>query len=664
MKGPAGRTPSRISRGWIWPLTVFLAAAVFWVVFLGQAEDSVFGKVPILDEIYYLDQAATWTRDPSPSSESFFVSPLYPILIAMTGSGEGVPENRVFPPEQLRGIRLFQICCWLGVVILLRLIAGHVMGREMDPGWKNDLILWLPAVLFALYRPAAVYTVSILLELPLLLLVTAAIYLMTRMSGNSGQDSGPGRGFVMPLVLGMVLGLAGLLRGTSLLLLVPALVLVARNATGGKIRLGQVLLVPATVLAVLAPAVIHNSRIAGRLTGPTLNAGVNLFIGNGPEANGFYVAVVPGDWRHDPAGREYLAERRGGPIPSLATADRIWGREAWRAMAGNPARTAGLWLKKVWLHLQGWEIDQLTPLTGWRNAAPVLAWMPVPFALLVALGLGGMAGRWRDQRVRWLTAVLAVLVAGQSLFFVVSRYRLVLVPVLCLLATVGLVEVLRKNRRAVFVSILAVLVTVPWGLEGTRNMWRAQALANEALRWAEIGDQGIMEDSVSARKTAENLYRESLANKAAGPAPWLGLAALLIEDGQREEAAGILAEGALVTFRNLEINKALLVLWLEDGRRIEALELTRAILADHPRDGDTLHNRTVLLAEAGRSEEALDVARELISTHPGDARGYIDLGIILARAGRRQEARAVFEQGLAAVPGNPLLQRNLDLLEN
>jgi Flp pilus assembly protein TadD len=40
------------------------------------------------------------------------------------------------------------------------------------------------------------------------------------------------------------------------------------------------------------------------------------------------------------------------------------------------------------------------------------------------------------------------------------------------------------------------------------------------------------------------------------------------------------------------------------------------------------------------------------------------MGIILARAGRRQEARAVFEKGLAAVPGNPLLQRNLDLLEN
>ena len=648
---------------WIWPLAVLVAALIFWAVFLGQAEKSVFGRVPILDEVYYLDQAAALNSDPSLPPEPFFVSPLYPLLIALAGSGESVPDSRVFPPDQLRGIRIFQIGCWLGVVILLRLIAGRVLGREMEPGWEKELVVWLPAVLFALYLPAAVYTMSILLELPLVLLVTTAVYLMTRLVDNIRQDKVFGRGMVLPLALGAVLGLAGLLRGTALLLLVPALLVAAGKAGGYAAgwwgRFGRALVMLAAVLVVLAPAVIHNSRIAGRLTGPTLNAGVNLYIGNGPEANGFYVAVVLGDWRHDPAGRKYLAEKRGGPVPSLAEADRIWSREAWRAMRGNPVRTTGLWLKKVWLHLQGWEIDQLTPLSGWRKAAPVLAWLPVSFALLVALGLGGLAARWRDPRIQWWAAVLAVLVAGQSLFFVVSRYRLALVPVLCLVATIGAVEILRKNRRAMIVSLLAVLITVPWGLESTRALWRAQALVNEASRWAEIGEA---EDSAAARETAENLYREALVGKAAGPAPWLGLAALLIDRGEREEAAGILTEGAAATSLNLEINKVLLALWLEDGRRKQALGLTRTILADHPGDADTLHNRTVLLAEAGRSTEAMAGARDLIRVHPGDPRGYVDLGILLAREGRPQEARAVFEQGLAAVPGNPLLQRNLELL--
>jgi Flp pilus assembly protein TadD len=659
MKGADRPMPSRYSRGWIWSLSVALAALVFWVVFMGQAEDSVFGRVPILDEVYYLDQAAIWAQGPFPPDEPFFVSPLYPILIALTGSGQSAPDDRVVPPGHLRGIRLLQVGCWLGILILLRLIAGRVLGRELAPGWKKDLVVWLPAILFALYRPAAVYTVSILLELPLVLLVTVVIYLMTRIADLPGDGRISWGNLGLPLVLGAVIGLAGLLRGTAFLLMVPAIVLVMGMTGNRRTRFIRAFLLLAGGVVVLAPAAIHNSRLAGRMTGPTLNAGVNLFIGNGPEANGFYVAVVPGDWRHDPAGRKFMGEQWGIPTPTLAETDRLWNQEARRSMVTDPLRTVGLWLKKVWLHLQGWEIDQLTPISGWRRAAPILAWLPVPYALLIALGLGGLAVRWSDTRIRWWAAALGIMVAGQSFFFVVSRYRLALVPILCLLAVAGMMEIGRRNRRAMIVSVLAGLLTVPWGLESTRDMWRAQALANEAHRWAEIGEA---EESAAARETAESLFRESLAGKAEGPAPWLGLAALLVDRGQRAEAAGILRAGALATSRNLEINQTLLALWLEDGNLKDSLELTGRILAEHPADADTRHNRSVLLTEMNRPEEAMESARALIKAHPQDARGYIDLGIILARSGRREEAVSVFEQGLLVLPGHPLLQRNLDLL--
>ncbi len=660
MAGAGERYPSRPTRRWIWPLAVSVAALVFWVVFLGQAEDSVFGRVPILDEVYYLDRAAAWADGPVPPPDPFFVSPLYPLLIVLAGGADGVPDNRVFSPTDLRGIRLMQIFCWSLVVILLRLTAGRVLGRDLAPGWKREMVVWLPAVLFALYRPAAVYAMSILLELPLLFLVTGVIYLMTILADPDEKTRATGRTLFLLGVMGLAIGLAGLLRGTALLLLIPAVASAAGCRSDFRVRFVGALIILAAALAVMAPAAVHNSRISGSLTGPTLNAGVNLYIGNGPQANGFYVAVVPGDWRRDPAGRQFLADRLGPPIPTLAAADRIWRDEAWLAMTGHPARTAGLWLKKVWLHLQGWEIDQLTPLGGWLTAAPALAWLPIPFALIVALGLGGMAARWRHAQVRWWTASVGVLVIGQSIFFVVSRYRLALVPVFCLLAVVGGLEILRKNRRALLGTLLGVLITIPWGLADTRQMWQAQALANEALRWADVA---AAEDSAPARETAIELYRESLAGKASGPAPWLGLAALLIEGGQRTEAAQILVEGAAANSGNLEINKVLLTLWLQDGRRAEALELSDGILTDHPRDADTLHNRTLLLAEEGRSDEAVNAARDLIAAHATDPRGYIDLGIILARTGQREEARKVFEQGLAAVPGHRQLQRNLDLVQ-
>jgi len=649
MGGAGDRSIFRTVLSWTIPAALLLIALLFWGNLLPRVERSVFGRAPILDEIYYLDQAALWANDSGPPDEAFFVTPLYPLVLALVGRHEGVPDSMVFAPGQLRGIRVFQILCWLGVVGLLRLTAGRLLDLEAGPA--RDLAVWLPALLFALYRPTVVYTVSVLLEMPLMLLLAGAAYLMVLLHDADRK----GNHFPLILGLGVVIGLAGLLRGTALVLLAPGVWVAARRVTWSR-----ALLTVAAALAVLTPAVIHNSRISGRVVGPTLNGGVNFYIGNGPQANGFYVAVVPGDWREDPAGRHFLKESLGTALPSLAEADRFWAREAWKTVAARPARAAGLWCKKVWLHLQGWEIDQLAPLDGWRRSIPVLNWLPVPYALLVVLALAGGVGRWSDGRVRLLAVCGLALVAGQSLFFVVSRYRVALVPLLCLLAVMGAREIARGNRRAVVAGVLGVLLVIPWGLAGTRSMWRAQAKANEALRWAEVGQE---DDSGAASRRAESLYREALAENAEGPAPWLGLAALLVARGERAEADSLLSVGAAATPRNLDINKTLLALRLEDGRRTEALALTAAILSDYPRDPDTMHNRTILLAEAGLTAEAAALANQLVAAHPADARGYVDLGIILAREGRTDEARAVFVRGLEAVPDDSRLKRNLEILD-
>ena len=43
---------------------VFLAAVLaLWLPLLGQAERSVFGLVPVLDEVWYLDRAAAAMRE-------------------------------------------------------------------------------------------------------------------------------------------------------------------------------------------------------------------------------------------------------------------------------------------------------------------------------------------------------------------------------------------------------------------------------------------------------------------------------------------------------------------------------------------------------------------------------------------------------------------------
>lgn len=646
------------------------AALVFWTAFLPQAERSVFGRVPILDEVYYLDRAAELHGLFPPPDEPFFMSPLYPALIRLCGGAREVPADRVFAPADLRGIRVFQAACWLGIVVLLRWTAGKALpaGRMKEGSgrhrWRRQAVVWTPPLLFALYRPGAIYAVSIMLEIPLTLCVTAVAALAT----IAPQEERPGARWIRSVRspgLGALIGGAALLRGTALVLL-PLVAVWSWRQPGGRARrateTGAMLLAAGLVLL---PPVWHNSRAAGRLLPPTLNGGVNLYIGNGPHANGFYVAAVPGDWRRDPAGKAFLAERLGLDQVSLPQADRIWTQEALKSIGQDPARVVALWAKKVWLHLQAWEIDQLTPLAAWSGQAVALRALMVPYGLIAGLGLFGLAaGPLGPAGRRWAT-LLGALVAVQSVFFVVSRYRLVLVPLLALLAGVGVRRCLSGpwGRRQVLsllvpAGLVSLLIT-PWGLSGVQDLWRGMAKANEARRWAELG---AAENQGPALERARGLYQEAVDQGAQGPAPWLGLGGVLKAQGRTAEAEQVLKEGSVTTGRDLDVDKAVISLLLEEGRAREALPWVQEVLARHPRDADTLHNAAVLLAETGAPAEALAAAEALVAGHPGDARGYVDLGVLLARQGRREQALEAFRRGLAAVPGHPDLERNLQVL--
>lgn len=639
---PAGSRSTRLV-----PVVAGLAALALWAVLLTQAERSPFARVPVLDEVWYLDRAASLDGLSAPADEPHFMSPLYPILIKVSGSAHAVPADRVVPAADLRGLRLLQVACWLGTALLLRLLAARLLPPDAP---HRAWLAWLPPVLFALYRPAAVYAMAVLLELPLVFLLTLALWCAV-------AGEGARRPWAWALVAGAALGLAGLLRGTALVLAPAAAWWFLRR---GGWRPAALLLAAAAL--VLLPASVHNSRALGRPAGPVLNGGVNLVIGNGPAANGFYVAVIDGDWRADPAGTAQLADELGGPRPDLGEADRLWRGRALDTMRRQPGRTLQLWVKKVWLQLQGWEIDQLTPLAGWTGTVPLLRALVVPWGLVAVLACVGVVDLVSRRRVgAWSAplAVFALLLAAQAVFFVVSRYRLALLPAAALLAAAGFAALLARRRPALIALVPALLMVVPWGLGGVRAQWRAMGLANEALRYADLA---AATDDATARTRAEELYRAALAGGAPGEAPWLGLAAVLEARGADAEAGRVIAEGASAVPRSPDLHRQAALRALAAGDAAAADPHLQALLKLQPGDAEALHNLAVLRGRAGDLAEAEALARRMVAAHPDDARGWNDLGVILARAGRRDEAAAVFRDGLARLPGDPDLKANLRAL--
>jgi Flp pilus assembly protein TadD len=635
---------------WAAAIPAAAALALFWSVVWGDLDGTVLTRVPVLDEAHYLREADAIAGGRLLPDGPFLMSPLYPYLVAATGSGRdiGADQLRVGPPP--RGIRILQAVLWLGTAVLLWRCAR----RYAPPRFAC-----LAPALWLLYSPGAVFVTSVLLEVPLAFLAAAALAVAT------GGGGAPSRR--RALTAGLLVGCAALLRAHAALLILPVALALARGTgTAEPTERAWRRAAPAALALVLMllPPVLHNSLQVGRPVGPSLNGGLNLYIGNGPAANGFFLSLRGYDMRTDPIGRRLLAEKLRTEVPDAAAADRAWAAEAWRCVAADPGRAAGLWLKKVWLHGVAVEFSQVSQLDSWSREAPLLRILAAPYGLLSAGGLLGLVlVGWRDRRLRPWALALVLLVVTQSAFFVVTRYRLVLVPLLALLAALAAAELSRwtGRRRLVGAALVgaAVLAVWPWGLGGRMSRLRAAGLLNEGVRW-----ELLAAVEPAAREKAASLYVAASELDPVLPEPYRALARLYRRTDRVGEALAVLRTGLARAEPAGEVRRDLVRLLLESGFADEALPLLEAQLRDRPDDPDTLHNLAVTLSTTGRIGEAEEVAADLVRIAPDDPRSYLDLGVILARQRRYAEARDAFRAGLRRHPQDARLRTNLEHVES
>ena len=627
-----------------------LIVAAAWFAAWRDLDRTPLSRVPVLDEAHYLREGAAIAAGRLVPERPAVMSPLYPYLVAATGGGRVLDAHRVRTGQPPWGLRAAQFAMWLGTAWLL-LREGR---RLLPPG-----ACWLPALLWLLYRPGAVLAGSALMEVPLAFLATLGMSLAIA----TGRD-GAGGSRRRAAAAGACLGLAALLRGTALLLVVPALA-----ADGSAGRRGRRAALLAAALLAMSPFVMSNTVRLGRPAGPSLNAGINLYIGNGGEANGMYQSYRGLDVGEDPSGRRFLSERLGRELADEGAADRAWAAEAWRAVKERPLHAAGLWLRKVRLHLVAAEIPQISPDAAWAREAPVLRLFWVPYGLLAAGGLAGAAlALRRDPRLRpWALGLLLIVVA-QSPFFVVSRYRLVLVPGLALLTGAAVASLLRRRGRSLAVAgavvVAAALAVQPWGLGGGLARLSAAGDLNEAVRWSRLAEAS--RDVAAAdgpagqqERRAEELFRAALARDPVHPEAWRGLAASLLRSGRDAEALACLREGMARAAPAADVRRDFAALAVRQGDAAAALPVLLDLLREAPADPDLLHQAVVTSSRTGRDGEAEALAGRLTEVAPDDPRGWLDLGVVLARARRYPEARAVFDEGRRRLPDHAGLREQL-----
>jgi len=569
---------------------IVVAAVGLRAAYLAESTGTPEFRQPAVDALfhhYWARALATgdWSppgdlEDPGVREHAFLRPPGYPYLLA------GVYRIAGVGPLAPRVVQL--------VVGVLAVVGLFAVGRV----WLGPVAGLAAAAAGAVYWPLVYFEGELHAAGPLVAsLVGASLALLAWVRH-------PRLGWAV--TAGVLLGVASLLRPNVLVLVPFAAVWVAWAAPLESTRRRRVLggvLVAVAAATAIAPATLRNLRVTGRWIPITSSTGLNLYIGNNPDADGLVALELDGIGRFGtcfdyPAVVRTLEAREGRPLDDRDVSR--WFRDralAW--IAAEPAAALRLAARKAWLYWGPVEVGHNRELELAREHSHVLAALP-GFSPLLGAAVVGLAGLTTARCRRTLTrptARFGVWVVGAPLalwlsvlpFFVAGRYRLAMAPFLCLLAGAAARcarDALVGGRPGRAVAIVAACVAV--------------SVAHHALPSAVAPDR------------AKWHYDRGTA-------------------------------------------------WATAGRLDLAAHELRAAVALAPGYAGAWYNLGLAESGLGHSAAAIDAWRRAVGIDPDMVEGWTNLGAELLRQGRAGEARTALERALSIDPDHLTARRNLEL---
>ncbi len=407
-------------------LLVLLASAVIRIIYLLQLHGSDFWELLSLDARFYTELAHRIASGGGLPGGVITFNPLYPFFLA--------PIFRLFG-DALLAARLIQSLLGLAMLWLF-----YGAGRLLSPRGGGGLTGLVAMVLAALYAQFLLFEGSLLATALVTFISAASISAALRLEGVIGRGGGLSiLGRRIPLWtgtagLGTLLGAGALGRPNfflPLIVIFPVWFLVRYRLW----RCAAACLIGSLLL--LAPVLVHNTARSGQFVPISAHGGINLYIGNGPAADGTF--KTPEGVRPHMEGivqdSRIIAERRMGKEMSHAEASSYWTGETIDVIKADPSRWLLLLGRKLRLMWNGSEISDVIDARFYMDSCPVLGLLFLPFSVISALSIVGLILVIRDSERR--AAVL--LFAGAGIvsilpFFVNTRYRMPVLPVLIISA--------------------------------------------------------------------------------------------------------------------------------------------------------------------------------------------------------------------------------------
>jgi hypothetical protein len=479
---------------------VFVGALAFRSLYLASVKDAYFFVHLQTEALRYDEWALLILGGDGSPSPPFEQAPGFPYFVAAVYAVAG---------HHVLAVALTQVVLGAASCAMIAVAAGHWFGRREG--------LWAGA-LAAAFGPLIYFTGEVLPPTLFVFVLLAAVMAAQRSRW---------------LLSGCLWGAALIVR-SEVVFALPLVCFDAWRRGGRKAVLATV----SPVLAVFGAFILANAIHGTPSVVLTTSGGLNLWLGNNPDADG----VNPFAW-----GRvETALEAVHRDAASVAAADSMFRRRALEFWANQPLDASALIWKKFWWTWSNRELPNTIDI-DWQETQSWLFGSSPAFPLglgavlpLAAAGAATVGRTWR--RLPLLVALLAIGLGSSVLFFTNSRFRLPMAPALLMLAGAGaeriwrMAAAWRKNQGALTRATLAACL-------GAVAAWN-NAYGVRSYRVPELTiNVGILEREAGHLDAAADHLREGLAARPRDSMARIHLALALEQRGDLQPALQAYAEG-------------------------------------------------------------------------------------------------------------------------
>lgn len=627
--------------GLIW-LLAFLTLTMRIIYWVSISSDP-WSIAPGTDPQFYKEWALSITNGNHSDFIPFPRAPLYPYLLALIMKlfGTGWIITRV--PNLL-----FEI---ITTIIIFKVTENLVDKRSGI----------IAAVLYAICGTAIYFSAELLMTSLATMLNLAIIASLLYFSRKPG--------FPLLILNAVCLASLILLRPNSILYLLPVSIIVVfiyyYNSQNISQIAGKILIYFATIMIMLLPVTIINWNKTGSIIPISIQGGINFYIGNAQNASG-WSSTLPGagaSWNDGDAVR-IASEHAGKSLKSWETSAEYW-KMGLEEIIEQPVGWLKLMLKKTWLLFSNMEIANNRPFGLALDSSILLrfCWLITIGSLLPFAILGIILTR-KNKQTWIIAAIMLTNTFSILLFFVSSRYRMPLVPLVIIMASIGISQLKSLFRREKYlwtyglpILLVSVFVFPNWfGIYPESEAQKEFVLGNSYLR---------------LDKLTETIahYRKAADHDPNFPDLNLNIGVVQLRRGDTLSSINSFNRELSNNPNNSKALNNLGTIYQQQGMNSRAVELyERAARADSS-NSNALGNLSNLFQQLGMqflAESDLDSAEyyffQMLRVNPENSNTLFYLGLIKANQAQWSEARELLRESLERDPSHELAKLLLNEL--